>query len=65
MGKQATLLILNCLLLLSPPALGQTRTKELEDERSELQKQLAPEKNTGTEQFLLRLKDGKILERIN
>ena len=65
MGKQATLLILNCLLLLSPPALGQTRTKELEDQRSEHQKQLAPEKNTGTEQFLLRLKDGKILERIN
>jgi len=65
MGKQAILLILNCLLLCSPPGLGQTRTKELEEQRSEHQKQLAPEKNTATEQFLLRLKDGKILERIN
>jgi len=65
MEKNLAMLILNCLLLFSPPGLGQSRTKELEEQRSEHQKQLAPEKNTATEQFLLRLKDGKILERIN
>ena len=62
MEKNLAMLILNCLLLFSPPGLGQTRTKELEGQRSEHQKQLAREKNTATEQFLLRLKDGKILE---
>ena len=65
MEKNLAMLILNCLLLFSPPGLGQTRTKELEEQRSEHEKQLAPEKNTATEQFLLRLKDVKIIERIN
>jgi hypothetical protein len=62
MKRQLTLLILNCLLLSSPPCLGQTRTKELEDLRSEHEKQVSPDT---PEKFLLHLKDDKILERIN
>ncbi len=65
MTKQVIILVLNCLLLLSPPGLGQTRTEQIEQQRSEHQKLLAPEKNTSAEQFLLHLKDDKILERIN
>ena len=40
MTKQVIILTLNCLLLLSPPALGQTRTKELERRLAE-RKQMA------------------------
>jgi outer membrane protein assembly factor BamA len=65
MRKEAILLILNCLLLFPPTGFGQTRTEELEEQRSEHQKQLAPEKNTTAEQFLVRFKDDKILERIS
>ncbi|MCI0420575.1 MAG: hypothetical protein L0312_15345, partial [Acidobacteria bacterium] len=62
--KQVIILTLNCVLLLSLPGLGQTRTEQIEQQRSEHQKLLAPEKNTTAEQFLLRLEDDKILERI-
>lgn len=44
---------------------GQTRTEELERQRSEHRKQLAPEMNSSAENFLRRLKDDKVLERIN
>jgi outer membrane protein assembly factor BamA len=65
MTKQVIILTLNCVLLMSPPGLGQSRTAELGEQRSEHQDQLAPEKNTSAEQFLLRVKDEKILERIS
>ncbi len=65
MTKQVIILTLNCLLLMSPPELGQSRTAELERQRILHQKQLAPEKNTTAEQFLLRLKEDRILERFS
>jgi outer membrane protein assembly factor BamA len=45
--------------------LCQTRTAELEQLRTQHQQQLAPERNSAAEEFLRRLKDDKILERIN
>jgi outer membrane protein assembly factor BamA len=56
-----------CLLILLIPlyALGQTRTEELNRERAEYARQLGPERIGGVEEFLRRLKDDKILERIN
>ncbi|MBI1895614.1 MAG: hypothetical protein HYS04_03615 [Acidobacteria bacterium] len=59
--KIALLLI----LFLPVHAVGQTRAQELERQRVEYQKQLAPEKATRVEDLLRRLKDEKILERIN
>src|SRR5687768_16782655 len=54
------------LILLAPLcALAQTRTEELSRARSDYQKQLAPEKTSGIEEFLRRLKDDRILERVN
>ncbi|MBI3279715.1 MAG: hypothetical protein HYZ57_07745, partial [Acidobacteria bacterium] len=59
--KIALLLI----LFLPVHAIAQTRAQELERQRVEYQKQLAPEKATRVEELLRRLKDEKILERIN
>src|SRR5262245_28343295 len=53
------------IVLTSVLAFGQTRTEQLERERSEHQKELAPEKNSRIEEILRRLRDEKVLERIN
>jgi outer membrane protein assembly factor BamA len=47
------------------PAPCQTRTEELNQKRLEYQDQIAPETNSKIERTLLRIKDDKILERIN
>ena len=52
-------------LVLPLSSLSQTRTEELEGQRREYQKGLAPEKTTGAEEVLRRFKDDKILERVN
>lgn len=54
-----------CFSLLLPLAcFGQTRAQELERER-QASKTLSPEKNPGIEEFLRRMKEDKVLERIN
>jgi outer membrane protein assembly factor BamA len=53
------------LLLFSLPAFGETRTEELNRQRIEHDKNLAPEKATRVEVFLRRIKDEKLLQRAN
>lgn len=52
-------------LLSSIAAFTQTRTAELLRLREEYQRQLAPERSTSAEELFRRVKDDKILERIN
>src|SRR5262245_36642287 len=55
-----------CLMLfLASPLFGQTRAEELERQRSEYQKQLGTEKNSGAEEVFRALKDNKVFERVN
>ena len=53
------------LLLISLPSFAQTRTEELERQRTEHNAKLAPEQNTKAEEFLRQLKEKKLLERVN
>ena len=64
-GSQFAAALVVLLGLFSPQALGQTRAEELERERAEYQKHLAPEKNTRIEELLRRVRDNKLLERSN
>jgi outer membrane protein assembly factor BamA len=57
--------VLSLTLVLGLQALCQTRTAELEKMRAEHQRASGPETASRVEEFLRRIKDDKILERIN
>lgn len=52
-------------MLLSTVAFAQTRIEELTLQRAEYARGLAPERLSGTEQLLVRIKDERLLERMN
>lgn len=52
-------------LLAAPGGYGETRAEELGQMRAAYQKELAPERSGGVEEFLRRMKDDNVLDRIN
>lgn len=52
-------------LIIQQLGAAQTRTEELEQLRHEHQQTMSPEKSTTVEEVLRRLKDDKVLERMN